>query len=91
MTDLVEEIAGERFVYSQDSIEASLADEVEADLLGIEIEAPVLVLNGLAYFVNNRPARKTKSIFRGDRFKFILGEPKHLMPKFKLPIDFSKT
>jgi len=81
MTDLIEEIAGERIVNSKDAIEALAADKNTADLLSIEAGSPLLVLNGLGLFSDERPIRVTSSIFRGDRLRFTLGENMELIPQ----------
>jgi GntR family transcriptional regulator len=58
--------------YSRDYFEASVAQEEEAELLGIKPGAPVLLERGLVYAQNSVPVRNSKVIYRSDRFRLNL-------------------
>ena len=51
-------------------IEAVLANETEALLLGIERGAPLLMLDSVSYDGNNRPIEYYHALHRGDRSRF---------------------
>lgn len=56
---------------AENTIEAQLAEEEEAELLGIEIGEPVLILKRLVYFENEDvPFEYAEDIYRADRTKF---------------------
>ncbi len=56
---------------AENTIEAKLAEEDEAELLGIEIGDPVLLLKRLVYFQNDDlPFEYAEDIYRADRTKF---------------------
>lgn len=56
---------------AENTIEAQLAEADEAELLGIEIGDPVLLLKRLVYFQNDDlPFEYAEDIYRADRTKF---------------------
>jgi GntR family transcriptional regulator len=55
---------GQRF------IEAVLANDIEAALLGIERRAPLLMLDSVSYLENGRPIEYYHAVHRGDRSRF---------------------
>jgi len=55
---------GQRF------IEAVLANDTEAALLGIERRAPLLMLDSVSYLENGRPIEYYHAVHRGDRSRF---------------------
>ncbi len=60
---------GARVDSSRDSVEAVLASPEEADVLGVEVGSPLLMIEGVA-LAASAPVRYTKALYRGDRFKF---------------------
>lgn len=62
-----------RPAHVQDIIETMLADPTEAGLLGVDPGLPVLVVHRTAWDETGRAIEWTRSIFRGDRFRFIAG------------------
>lgn len=54
------------------TVEAKPADEYEASLLEIGIGQPVLILERLTYLAGGEPIEYVRSIFRGDRYRFII-------------------
>lgn len=65
----------------EDIVETTAADPVTADLLGIEVGLPLLLVQRTAWDASGRPVEWTRSLFRGDRFRFVarqrLGDTDH--------------
>ena len=57
-------------VKGQRYIEAVLANDMEAELLGIERRAPLLMLDSVSYLENGRPIEYYHAVHRGDRSRF---------------------
>lgn len=55
---------------SVNTVEAQLAKEDEAKILGVEEGSPVLVLRRIVYFDEDTPFEYAKDIYRADRTKF---------------------
>jgi GntR family transcriptional regulator len=55
----------------EDTVETALAGPGDARILGIEMGAPLLVVNRLARDGKGAPVEWTHSTFRGDRFRFV--------------------
>jgi GntR family transcriptional regulator len=72
LNKVMEEISGLRIVASQDYVEATLARPDEAKLLRIRQGAPVLLIRGVVCAEGDVPVRSTKSLFRGDHFRFFV-------------------
>jgi len=51
-------------------LEAASAVGYEAKLLKIEVGSPVLILEQLTYLQNGAPVEYTRSVYRGDRYRF---------------------
>ncbi|MCP8617332.1 GntR family transcriptional regulator [Salirhabdus salicampi] len=56
---------------AQQIIEASTATEREANILGIEEEAPVLKIERQTFLKNGQPLEVVRSIYRSDRYQFV--------------------
>ncbi len=67
---ILQEKYGYRLSKSEHTIEASTAEEEDADLLGIEVGRPVLILSRLVFLANNAPVEYAMDIYRADRTKF---------------------
>lgn len=52
-------------------IEASIASSHDAEPLGINIGAPILLIERISYLQNEVPFELVKSTFRADRYRFI--------------------
>jgi GntR family transcriptional regulator len=63
--------AGNMPVRALQRLRAAIADESEAELLGIVAGAPILHIERHAFLANGRPIEVTKSVYRGDRYDFI--------------------
>jgi GntR family transcriptional regulator len=55
---------------TRQTIEATIANDYEADLFGLEPGAPMMLLEGVTYAQMNQPVEYVKAVYRGDRFKF---------------------
>ncbi len=55
----------------EDIVETTQADPVTADLMGIEVGLPLLLVHRTAWNADGRPVEWTRSLFRGDRFRFV--------------------
>lgn len=55
----------------EDSVETTLADPVSADLLGVDTGLPLLLVHRTAWDRDGQPVEWTRSLFRGDRFRFV--------------------
>lgn len=53
-------------------IESSIASQNEAKLLHIAKGAPVMLIESISYLENGIPIEYVKSVYRADRYKFIL-------------------
>lgn len=65
----------------EDIVETTPADPVTANRLGIEVGLPLLQVQRTAWNASGRPMEWTRSLFRGDRFRFVarqrLGDTQH--------------
>lgn len=55
---------------AEQEIEAGLAKEDEARLLKIKLHNPVLLIRRLTYNERGQPFEYTKSVYRGDKYRF---------------------
>lgn len=61
-----------RLKRTRQTLEATLANEYESALFSIEPATPMILVEGVTYLDEERPAEYFKAIYRGDRFKFEL-------------------
>ncbi|GAB2547349.1 GntR family transcriptional regulator [Leucobacter ruminantium] len=66
----LEEVYGIAIASVDDEIATELADPAEAALLGIEVGLPLLVARRTARAKDGAAVEFTRSVFRGDRFRF---------------------
>jgi GntR family transcriptional regulator len=59
-----------RVVRSQQTLEATIANDFEAQLFSVALGTPMILLEGVTYDDRGRPAEYCKAVYRGDRFKF---------------------
>lgn len=59
-------------LYASQTVEAAIANEFESELFGIEPGAPVLIVEGVTYSVNDQPVERFKAVYRGDRVTLAL-------------------
>ncbi len=67
----LDEAFGIRLASVEDVVETALADPVEADLLGVDTGLPILLVHRTGRDAEGRPVEWTRSVFRGDRFRFV--------------------
>jgi GntR family transcriptional regulator len=65
------EAYGVEFTAAEDVIETALASPVEAQLLGVDTGLPMLLVRRTARDAAGRPLEHTRSVYRGDRFRFV--------------------
>jgi GntR family transcriptional regulator len=66
----LEERYGMRLTRSQQTVEATIVNDYESQLLGIAPGSAILLLEGATYDEHDRPVEYFKAVYRGDRFKF---------------------
>lgn len=57
--------------YADETIETALASPEEAELLGADVGLPMLLLSRHSFDTERRPVEWVRSIYRGDRYKFV--------------------
>ncbi len=55
----------------EDTVETSVADPQQADLLGCDTGQPMLLIHRTGLDVDGNLVEWTRSVFRGDRFRFV--------------------
>jgi GntR family transcriptional regulator len=69
---ILEEEYGIRLVRAVQSLEPTIANEVESRLLGVEQGAPLLLIERTAYSELDKPVEYAKDLYRGDRSRFVM-------------------
>lgn len=69
--ETLREAYGVRLVRAEDMVETALASPLEAQRLDVDSGVPMLVIHRTAWDGDGRPVEFTRSVFRGDRFRFI--------------------
>lgn len=57
--------------HAEETIETALAGPDEAEVLGADIGLPMLLLSRHSFDTNGRPVEWVRSVYRGDRYKFV--------------------
>ena len=57
--------------HAEETIETALAGPHEAELLGADVGMPVLLLSRHSFDTQQRPVEWVRSVYRGDRYKFV--------------------
>jgi GntR family transcriptional regulator len=57
--------------HAEETIETALAGPHEAELLGADVGMPMLLLSRHSYDMSERPVEWVRSVYRGDRYKFV--------------------
>ncbi|GAA4442452.1 GntR family transcriptional regulator [Actinokineospora soli] len=57
--------------HAEETIETALAGPHEAELLGADVGMPMLLLSRHSFDVDERPVEWVRSVYRGDRYKFV--------------------
>jgi GntR family transcriptional regulator len=66
----LEEKYGLRLTRSQQTVEATIVNDYESQLLEMALGSPILLLEGTTYDEHDRSVECFKAAYRGDRFKF---------------------
>jgi len=69
---LLEDHYGLPLKRTKQTLEATMANEYEAHLFGVEPGTAMILLEGVTYLDQDRPVESFKAVYRGDRFKFEL-------------------
>ncbi|MCB0107200.1 MAG: GntR family transcriptional regulator [Caldilineaceae bacterium] len=77
---LLEERYALQLEQTRQMLEATVANEYEADLFGITVGSPMLLLEGITYTKNEQPVEYFKAIYRGDRVRFELESRRNGFP-----------
>lgn len=70
--ELLEQRPGLHLKHARQTLEATIANDYESSLLGVQPGTPMILLEGVTYLDSGSPAEYFKAIYRGDRFKFVL-------------------
>lgn len=65
------EVYGVHLHEAEETIETALASPTEAALLGTDVGLPLLLLSRHSFDVDGRPVEWVRSLYRGDRYKFV--------------------
>ncbi|WP_399552555.1 GntR family transcriptional regulator [Streptomyces sp. YIM 98790] len=65
------EVYGVHLAHAEETIETSLATPREAGLLGTDVGLPMLMLSRHSRDSNGDPVEWVRSVYRGDRYKFV--------------------
>jgi GntR family transcriptional regulator len=84
---LVEQVYGHKLLHSHQSLEATLADDYEAQLFGIQPGTAMILLRGVTVAENERPLEYFKALYRGDRFRFELDSHRDGLPPETLGVQ----
>lgn len=57
--------------HAEETIETALASPAEAELLGADVGLPMLLLSRHSFDANGTPVEWVRSVYRGDRYKFV--------------------
>ncbi len=71
--EVLREHYGVGFARAEETIETALASPEEAELLGAEVGLPMLLLSRHSFDTGGRPVEWARSLYRGDRYKFVAG------------------
>ncbi|TNM39817.1 GntR family transcriptional regulator [Nocardioides albidus] len=69
--ETLREAYGVTLARAEDVVETGLASPHEAGVLGVDTGAPMLVIRRTAHDADGRAVEYTRSVFRGDRFRFV--------------------
>lgn len=68
---VLRESFGVELGHADETIETALASPEEAELLGADVGLPMLLLSRHSFDTEGRPVEWVRSIYRGDRYKFV--------------------
>lgn len=65
------DVFGTQIAAVEDIVETALANPVEASFLGVDTGLPMLLVHRTGWAENGQIIEWTRSVFRGDRFRFV--------------------
>lgn len=68
----IEAISGTSVAYSVDTVQAVRANVENANLLGVDRDAPLLQVEGVAFTDGGHPIRYTRAVYPGHLFRFVV-------------------
>jgi GntR family transcriptional regulator len=74
--DYVEKKCGKTIDYADQTVEATQVTTEEAGVLGVPKRSPVLLIERVSALVGSIPFELTKSLYRADRYKFVVHLPR---------------
>lgn len=78
MYALLEEQYGLRLQYAHQSLEATVANDYEAEVFGVAAGTPMILLEGVTFSSQEQRVEYFKAVYRGDRFRFEFESPRNL-------------
>ena len=72
LSNYINSISGLVVLGSEETLEPTIANSYEAELLGIKKGAPLQLIEGRLFVQNHKPIECHKSLYRGDKFRFNL-------------------
>ncbi|TCP56618.1 GntR family transcriptional regulator [Tamaricihabitans halophyticus] len=69
--EVLREQFGVQMGHAEETIETALAGPEEAELLGADVGMPTLLLSRHSFAVGGKPVEWVRSVYRGDRYKFV--------------------
>ena len=72
--EIMENEYGITMTRAQRSLEPVIATKFEAEILGIEIGAPLMMERRLGFDQNSNCVEFSKDLYRGDRFRFLIAD-----------------
>jgi GntR family transcriptional regulator len=82
---LLEQRYGVRLVSSEETLEATVANEYESRLFHIKMGLPMILLEGVTRDERKRPVEYFKAVYRGDRFKFSVASQRNVWTNDLVP------
>jgi GntR family transcriptional regulator len=74
---LLQEHYGLQLARARQTLEATTANDYEANLFSLKPGTAMILVEGVTYLVDNRPFEYFKTLYRGDRFKFELSSQRN--------------
>ncbi|KXG44266.1 GntR family transcriptional regulator [Tepidibacillus infernus] len=74
--EYIENILNMKIGHGTQVLEASIARKTESEILDIHEGAPVLMIQRYSYLEDGNPLEVVKSVYRADRYKFIIDMPR---------------
>lgn len=76
---LLQEQYGLHLASARQTLEATMANDYEANLFGGKPGMPMILLEGVTYLDDHQPVEYFKALYRGDRFKFEIASQRNTL------------